>query len=159
MPMRSATARASWISRPGAARALTVRRRAVIVELQRDADDVVARASASRAAVDRGIDAARHGDDDARIGWTAVDVEIVGHCGADKLPGPAAPGGAPLRQQGHSQKLIPMRRRASPPLWPPRSDCRRNRRQTPCDTARRQYLPGGAARNFAQHPARSTQTS
>ena len=41
MPMRSATARASWMSCP-AAGALAVRRRAMVVELQRHADDVAA---------------------------------------------------------------------------------------------------------------------
>ena len=49
----------------GAAGALAVGRRAVVVELQRDADDVVAlRASAAPPTTER-IDAARHGDDDA----------------------------------------------------------------------------------------------
>ena len=51
---------------PGAARALAVRRVAVIVELQGDADDVVAFPRQQRGH-DGGIDAARHGDDDARL--------------------------------------------------------------------------------------------
>ena len=49
----------------GAAGALAVHGGAVVVELQRDADDVVALALQQRRD-DRGIDAARHGDDDAR---------------------------------------------------------------------------------------------
>ena len=49
-----------------AARALAVRRRAVVVELHRDADDVVALARQQRRD-DAGIDAARHRHDDARI--------------------------------------------------------------------------------------------
>ena len=50
----------------GAAGALAVRRRAVIVELHRDADDVVAVARQQRRD-DARIDAARHRDDDARV--------------------------------------------------------------------------------------------
>ncbi len=50
----------------GAAGALPVGRGAVVVELERDADDVVALAL-QQAGHHRGIDAARHGDDDARL--------------------------------------------------------------------------------------------
>ena len=83
----------------GAAGALAVGRRAVIVELQRDADDVIA-GSASSAAVTDEIDAARHGDDDTRVGRAALDVEIVWHCGAVTLPEeiPRIASGASLRQ-------------------------------------------------------------
>ena len=49
-----------------AAGALAMRRRAVIVELHRQADDVVALARQQRRD-DAGIDAARHRDDDARV--------------------------------------------------------------------------------------------
>ena len=50
----------------GAARAGAMRRRAMIVELQRDADDVIALAL-QQAGDDGGIDAARHRDDDAGV--------------------------------------------------------------------------------------------
>ena len=49
-----------------AAGALAVDRRAVVVKLQGDADDVIALACHQRGD-DRGIDAARHGHDDARL--------------------------------------------------------------------------------------------
>ena len=54
----------------GAAGALAVGRRAVVVKLQRDADDIVAGVGQQRGG-DRGIDAARHRDDDARVGRPA----------------------------------------------------------------------------------------
>jgi len=57
---------------PGAARALAVRRFAVIVELHRHADDVVAFGREQRRR-DRRIDAARHRDNDAGIGWGLVE--------------------------------------------------------------------------------------
>ena len=60
----------------GAAGALAVGCSAVIVELQRDADDVVAGIGQKRGG-DRGIDAARHGDDDARRRRPSVDIEYV----------------------------------------------------------------------------------
>ena len=60
----------------GAAGALAMRRRAVIVELQRDADDVVALALQQRGH-DGGIDAARHGDDDARFGRRLLESQTV----------------------------------------------------------------------------------
>ncbi len=60
----------------GAAGALAVGRRAMIVELQRDADHVVAGVGQQRRG-DRRIDAARHGDDDARVGRPSLDVETV----------------------------------------------------------------------------------
>ena len=62
----------------GAAGALAVRRRAMVVKLQRDADDVVALGLEQRRR-DRGIDAARHGDDDARVVRPALDIEPVEH--------------------------------------------------------------------------------
>ena len=55
---------------PGAAGALAVGRGAVVVELQGHADDVVALGLEQRGR-DRGIDAAGHGDDDARVLRTA----------------------------------------------------------------------------------------
>ena len=60
-------------------------RRAMVVELQRDADHVVAGFALSSAAVTDEIDAARHGDDDARVGRPALDVETVVH-GNVKVP-------------------------------------------------------------------------
>ena len=62
----------------GAAGALAVRRLAVIVELQRHADDVVAGAL-QQAGDDRGIDAAGHGDDDAGPLRAAGKIEIGKH--------------------------------------------------------------------------------
>ena len=62
----------------GAAGALAVRRRAMVVELQRDADDVVALGLEQRRD-DRGIDAAGHGDDDAGVLRPAMQVEAVEH--------------------------------------------------------------------------------
>ena len=48
----------------GAAASLPARRRAMVIELQRDADDVVPLAL-HEGGGDRGIDAPRHGNDDA----------------------------------------------------------------------------------------------
>ena len=76
--MRSATARASWMSWPGAAGALAVGRGAMVVELQRHADHVIALGLEQRRG-HRGIDAAGHGDDDAGVLRAAVEVEAVGH--------------------------------------------------------------------------------
>ena len=76
--MRSATARASWMSWPAQQAPLRWVARAVVVELQRDADHVVAGLGQQRRG-DRGIDAARHGDDDARVGRPSFDIEAVQH--------------------------------------------------------------------------------
>ena len=62
----------------GAAGALAVRRGAVIVELQRDADHIVALVL-QEGGHDGGIDAARHGDDDARCGGIAGKTERIEH--------------------------------------------------------------------------------
>ena len=64
---------------PGAAGALAVGRRAMVVELQRHSDDVVALGLEQRRR-DRGIDAARHGDHDAGVARGAFEVEAVEHC-------------------------------------------------------------------------------
>ena len=61
-----------------AAGALAMRRRAVVVELQRDADDVIALGLEQRRG-HRGIDAAGHGDDDAGVLRPAVKIEAVAH--------------------------------------------------------------------------------
>ncbi len=62
----------------GAAGALAMGGRAMIVELQRDADDVVAFRLQQRSR-HRGIDAARHGDDDPCVLRTAFEVQTVAH--------------------------------------------------------------------------------
>ena len=62
----------------GAAGALAVGRRAMIVELEGDPDDVVALRLEQRRG-HRGIDAARHGDDDPDVLRTALDFETVEH--------------------------------------------------------------------------------
>ena len=51
---------------------------AMVVELQRDADDVVAVVLEERGR-HGGIDAARHGDDDARVLRPAFEIEAVEH--------------------------------------------------------------------------------
>ncbi len=64
----------------GAAGALLGQRRAVVVELQRDADDVVA-LFGKLGGHDRAVDAARHGHDHARLGrglGEAQGVQILG---------------------------------------------------------------------------------
>ena len=67
---------------------------AVIVELQRDADDVIA-LPLHEPGHDGGIDTARHGDDDTRVLWPLRDIETVEHachlavlfaCGAGRRP-------------------------------------------------------------------------
>jgi hypothetical protein len=62
----------------GAAGALAMGGRAMIVELQRDADDVVALGLQQRGR-HRGIDPAGHGDDDPGILGAAVEVQTVEH--------------------------------------------------------------------------------
>src|SRR5262249_56362413 len=60
----------------GAAGTFAVGRGAMVVELQRDADDVVALGLEQRRR-DRGIDATRHGDDHTGVPRRALDVETV----------------------------------------------------------------------------------
>ena len=64
----------------GAAGALAADRLAMVVELERDADDVVAFGLQQRRD-HRGVDAAGHGDDHARIGRAAVEMKAVKHWG------------------------------------------------------------------------------
>ncbi len=64
----------------GAAGALAVGGGAVVVELQRDADDVIALGLQQRGR-DRGIDAARHGDDHAGVLRPTFEIEAVEHHG------------------------------------------------------------------------------
>ncbi len=63
---------------PGAAGALAVGGRAMIVKLQRDADDVVALGLQQRSR-HRRVDAAGHGDDDPCVLWTAFKIQTVEH--------------------------------------------------------------------------------
>ena len=63
----------------GAAGAGAVHGRAMIVELQRDAENIVALAL-QNAGDDGTVDAARHGNDDARIFGLAVKIETVHGC-------------------------------------------------------------------------------
>jgi hypothetical protein len=63
---------------PGAAGALAVGRRAMIVKLQRDADDIVALGLQQRSRR-RGVDAARHGNDDPGILRTTFEIQTVEH--------------------------------------------------------------------------------
>ncbi len=62
----------------GATGPLAVRRRAVVVELQRDADDVIA-LTLEEAGHNRGIDAARHRHHDARVFRTSLKAERIDH--------------------------------------------------------------------------------
>ena len=61
-----------------AAGALAVGGGAMVVELQRDADHVIAFGLEQRGG-HRGIDAAGHGDDDTGVLRAAVEIEAVGH--------------------------------------------------------------------------------
>ena len=65
---------------PGAAGALPVRGRPMVVKLQRHADDVVALFLQKRGR-HRRVDAAGHGDDDAGVLRAPFEVETVTHCG------------------------------------------------------------------------------
>ena len=64
---------------PGAAGPLASRRTAIVVELERHADHVVALSLQDRGD-DAGIDAARHGDDDTGRGGWLVEIEAVHVC-------------------------------------------------------------------------------
>ena len=62
---------------PGAAGTLAMRRLAMVIELQGHADDIVA-AVLQQGRDDARVDAARHGDHDARVGWSlASDQGLV----------------------------------------------------------------------------------
>ena len=63
---------------PGAAGALAMGGRAMIVQLQRDADDVIPLGLQQRSR-HRRIDAARHGDDDPGVLWPAFEIQTVEH--------------------------------------------------------------------------------
>src|SRR3954466_14948054 len=70
----------------GAAGALAMGRRAMVVKLQRDADDVVAFRLQQRSRRGR-IDAAGHRDDDPRVLRTAFEIETVEHGSGRKRSG------------------------------------------------------------------------
>ncbi len=76
----------------GAAGAFAMRRRAVVVELQRHADDIVALGGQKRRD-DRGIDPARHGDDDAGL------LRPLGE--AEAVKGARGKGGVKRKGYGH----------------------------------------------------------
>src|SRR6202453_1619925 len=63
---------------PGATGALAMGGRAMIVKLQRDADDIVSLGLQQRGRRRR-IDAARHGDDDSGVLRTAFEIQTVEH--------------------------------------------------------------------------------
>src|SRR5450759_2771563 len=63
---------------PGAAGALAVAGGAVVIELQRDADHIIALGLEERGG-HRGIDAAGHGDDDTGVLRAAIEIEAVWH--------------------------------------------------------------------------------
>ena len=71
----------------GATGAFAVGRRAVVVELERDADDVIAGVCQKRRG-HRGIDPPRHRDDDARVGRPSSDIETAQHDSLAALHGP-----------------------------------------------------------------------
>ena len=95
----------------GAAGALAMGGGAVVVELQRHADDVVALGLQQRRG-DRGIDAARHGDDHAGVLRPTFEIEAVEHRalsigirrrasphGCETAPADGAPGSSCRRAQ------------------------------------------------------------
>ena len=75
----------------GAARALAMRRRPVVVKLERDADDVIALGLQKRGR-HRRVDAAGHGDDDAGVLRAPFEVETVAHSGSGFRRTPVFPG-------------------------------------------------------------------
>ena len=82
---------------PGAAGALAVRRRPMVVKLQRHADDVIALLLQKRGG-HRRVDAAGHGDDDAGVLRAPFEVETVAHSGSGpgRAPGFSGIGDRPL---------------------------------------------------------------
>src|SRR5258708_28113149 len=78
----------------GAARALAMGGRAVVIKLQRDADDIITLGFQQRSR-HRRIDTARHGDDDPCVLGTAFNIEAVEHrsaqsCDRDGIMEPIA---------------------------------------------------------------------
>ena len=106
---------------PGAAGALAVGGGAVVVELQRDADHVIALGLEQRGG-HRGIDAAGHGDDDTGVLRAAIEIEAVWHAASyyrwrclarnsrreanDCRAPPAGAAGAPRRRPRPSDKPL-----------------------------------------------------
>src|SRR5260221_8756718 len=87
----------------GAAGTLAMGRRAMVVELQRDADDVVALGLEQRRR-DPGIDATRHCDDHAGVLRRAFEIEAVGHLRL--FPARTLRGPTPVSSGGTSRHLI-----------------------------------------------------
>src|SRR5580700_9500535 len=97
----------------GTAGALAMGRGAVIVELERDPDHVIAGFRQQRRG-DRGIHAARHGDDNARVGRPALDIETVVHGDRAALLFPAITIGAALRLRHGTGVFAGLRVRTTP---------------------------------------------
>src|SRR6185437_7381634 len=105
---------------PGAAGTLAPGRGAMVVELQRDADDIVTGAREQRRD-DRRIDPARHRHDDAVVGRVAGEVDIVER--AHRLYVAAL---SPIRQKSASRRLAVANDAASDgkrPSPPRRANC------------------------------------
>ena len=96
---------------PGAAGALAVGRLAMVVELQGDADHIVAGAL-EQPRNHRGIDPARHGDDDASPLWAAGQLKIDRHA-VNRIG--LCPGRA-FRRRRANQETRPRTGQGSP-LW------------------------------------------
>ena len=62
----------------GAAGALPAERRAVVVQLERDADHLAAGLDQERRRA-RAVDAARHGDDHAALGGRTLELQVLDH--------------------------------------------------------------------------------
>ena len=72
----------------GAARALAVGGRAMVVKLQRDPDHVIA-FGLQQGSRHRGVDATGHGDHDPRVLRTAFEIQTVSHARGHRLPSQA----------------------------------------------------------------------
>src|SRR5439155_24130445 len=89
---------------PGAAGALAVGGRTVVVKLQRNADDVITLGLQQRSR-DRGVDPAGHGDDDPCVLWTALEIQTVEHGS-----GIAAIAAAPRASRSGNFRAVPEKR-------------------------------------------------
>ena len=122
----------------GAAGALAVGRCAMVVELQRHADDVIALGLEQRRR-HRRIDAAGHGDDDAGVLRSAFEVEAVEHSGRGCRRAPSIPG---IKATAITIGADRGRRNAM----------RQRRQPFPERFRTRQFLPGGGQRPRSQSP-------
>ena len=73
----------------GAAGALAMGGRAMVVKLQRDPDHVIA-LGLQQGSRHRGVDAAGHGDHDPRVLRTAFEIQTVSHARGHRLQSQAA---------------------------------------------------------------------